>query len=310
MAGRRLLVVFLDGVGIGEADSDLNPFLAAELPRTRDLFGGIPTLDAPTLFQDGGVTAATVFPVDATLGHDGTPQSGTGQTSLLTGRNGPDLFGRHFGPWVPTALRPIVRDESFLRSAVDAGRDVGFLNAYPEGWPGPRGGRRIAGPPLAASGAGVLTRTHHELGRGEAVASEITNDGWIRHLGFDGLPRPTARDAGATLARLAAGHDLSLYAHYATDTAGHRGGMEGGVAALERVDAFLGGLVDARSEDLDVLICSDHGNIEDVRGGHTRNPSLGALIGRIARETDPADILDLTAIHRFVVNHPAVRPTT
>ncbi len=244
--------------------------------------------------------------MDAGLGVEGIPQSGTGQTSLLTGANGPELFGRHFGPWVPTTLRDRVRDESFLRTAVDAGLPTAFLNAYPSGWPGPRGGRRIAGPPLAAQGAGLLTRTHEELARGRAVASEITNGGWKRHFGLAELPEPTPEEAGRIAAHLAGSVRLSLFAHYSTDTAGHRGGMEGAIQALERVDAFLGGLLAARPDDLDLLICSDHGNLEDVTTGHTRNPSLGAVIGEGVRDFDAATLVDLTAIPSFVLGHVGV----
>jgi bisphosphoglycerate-independent phosphoglycerate mutase (AlkP superfamily) len=116
------------------------------------------------------------------------------------------------------------------------------------------------------------------------VASEIVNDGWRRWVGDDAVPSVTAREAGGVLARIAARHTLSLYAHYATDTAGHRGGMEGAVAALERVDAFLGGLLAHLPRDRHVLLVSDHGNVEDVRGGHTRNPALGLLAGPDAAE--------------------------
>ena len=40
--------------------------------------------------------------------------------------------------------------------------------------------------------------------------------------------------------------------------------MDAAVAALERVDAFLGGLVDALPADALLVIASDHGNVEDV----------------------------------------------
>lgn len=189
---------------------------------------------------------------------------------------------------------------------MDAGVPSAFLNAYPSGWPGPRGGRRIAGPPLAAQGAGLLTRTHVELGRREAVASEMTNAGWKHHFGLPDLPEPTAREAGRTAARLAGRARLSLFAHYSTDTAGHRGGMEGAIEALERVDAFLGGLLDERPDDLDLLICSDHGNLEDVTTGHTRNPSLGVVVGEGVRDFDPATLPDLTRIPAFVLRHAGV----
>jgi bisphosphoglycerate-independent phosphoglycerate mutase (AlkP superfamily) len=137
----------------------------------------------------------------------------------------------------------------------------------------------VAGPPLAARGAGLLTRHEEALAEGAAVTSEIVNEGWRRYLGHDRLPEVSEEEAGRNLAGIADGHDLTLYAHYATDTAGHRGGMDGGVAALERVDRFLSGVMAALSPETTVLIASDHGNLEDVRAEHTRNPALGVASG-------------------------------
>jgi hypothetical protein len=274
----RVLFIFLDGVGIGVDDPAVNPFVAAadELPTLLGLMGGaVPTLAAPRVHGPGGRS----LPLAATLGVDGTPQSGTGHAALLTGASAAEIFGRHFGPWTPVRLRPLVEERSVLRRAVDAGLRVTFANAYPRSWPGPGGGRRIAGPPLAARGAGVLDRHEDALAEGSAVASEILNDSWRRHLGHAHVPRISAEEAGRNLARISRGADLTLYAHYATDTAGHRRELDAAVAALRRVDRFLGGLRTALDADTLLLVASDHGNLEDVRVGHTRNPALGIVAG-------------------------------
>jgi 2,3-bisphosphoglycerate-independent phosphoglycerate mutase len=290
MSGRTVLL-FLDGVGIGPSDRAVNPFLRARLPTLSALLGGVPTLERP---RWSGERAACV-PLDATLGVEGLPQSGTGQTTLLTGVNAAQRFGRHFGPWTPVALRPLVEQESVLRRGIDQGRAVAFANAYPKGWPGER--RRLAAPPLAAAAAGLLDRHEEHLARGDAVASEILNTGWRDHLGFEELPEITAGDAGRALARVASAHQLTVYAHYATDIAGHRGGMDGAIRALERVDGFLEGYLSAAPADATMLIASDHGNIEDVTEGHTRNPALGVVIGEgaAARAGELASILDVAA---------------
>ena len=132
--------------------------------------------------------------------------------------------------------------------------------------------------------AGLLDRHEDALALGEAVASEIVNDGWRTHLGYTELPVIAADEAGRNLARLASGSRLTLFAHYATDYAGHRGGMEGAVAALELVDSFLEGLLGALPKDSLLMVTSDHGNIEDVRGGHTSNPAFALLHGPGAAE--------------------------
>lgn len=298
----RVLLVFVDGVGLGPDDPSSNPFLHARLPFLQELMGGMPLVrtTAPAHAERASLVA-----VDATLGHAGTPQSGTGQAALLTGVDAVALHGRHFGPWVPARLQQLVREENVLTRATAAGRRVAFANVYPEevlelagdgaGRPAPllpsdapargnRARRRApsfmrAGPPLAALGAGVLTRHTAALERGDAVASEITNEGWRHMLGRTSVPAIDAVAAGSNLAAIAAAHDLTLFAHYATDYAGHRRDMAGAVEALERLDAFLRGIVASLADDILLLMVSDHGNIEDVRTGHTRNPAVGLVVG-------------------------------
>ena len=281
----RVLIVFVDGVGLGSSDPALNPLAAADLPVLRRLLEGRAPVAEAAPFH--GVSASLVA-VDATLGVDGTPQSGTGHAALLTGEDAVRMFGRHQGPWVPTALRPMVAERSVLARAKTAGLAVAFANAYPEelveraaeeGVSGRRLGPLRAGPPLAALGAGVLTRHTAALERGDAVASEITNDGWIRHLGRTSLPRIESEAAGRNLARIAAAHDLTLFAHYTTDTVGHRGTFAEAVASMEKLDRFLGGVLEGGAGDLLTLVVSDHGNLEDPTVQHTRNPALGVVVG-------------------------------
>ncbi|HEV2149752.1 MAG TPA: hypothetical protein VGR37_20295, partial [Longimicrobiaceae bacterium] len=83
----RVLLVFLDGVGIGADDPSVNAFAAARLPRLRALLGG--RLPVREHLDGGGIVAegAVLVAADATLGVPGRPQSGTGQTALLTGVN-------------------------------------------------------------------------------------------------------------------------------------------------------------------------------------------------------------------------------
>jgi 2,3-bisphosphoglycerate-independent phosphoglycerate mutase len=296
--GEGVLLLFLDGVGIGPPDAALNPFLAARLPTLTGLLGGrLPTLERLRPRGESGGRQAACVPLDARLGVEGMPQSGTGQSTLLTGRNAAELFGRHFGPWVPVRLRPLVERESILRRAVDAGLDTAFANAYPAAWSGSGGGRWVAAPPLAARAAGLLNRDHEHLGRGEAVASEILNTSWKRHLGYDELPDVSAEEAGRTLGRVAGLHALTFFAHYRTDTVGHDGDMHACVRALERVDEFLAGVLTTLPERHHLFVCSDHGNLEDLsERGHTLNPAFGMLVGPDAhtRAESLASLLDVT----------------
>lgn len=291
----RVLFIFLDGVGIGLPDPDINPFFQAHLPSFRLLLGGdLPHLESPELV--GETTVA--FPLDATLGVEGLPQSGTGQTALLTGRNGPAIYGRHFGPWVPVRLRPLVERESFLARAVASGAKCAFANAYPKEFEATRWARYPAGPPLAAQGAGLMTRQAEALASGDALSSEIVNTPWRSHLGSSRIPAITPWKAGENLARITSKHHLTFFAHYATDHAGHRGKMPGAVESLELVDEFLAGTLAAIPPDTLLIISSDHGNVEDVTGGHTRNPTLAILSGPGAARyrEDLRDTTDLSSL--------------
>jgi 2,3-bisphosphoglycerate-independent phosphoglycerate mutase len=299
----RVLLLFVDGVGLGD-DAAWNPFLSASLPNLAELLDGLPVIGSTAPYHG---SRASLVGIDAGLGVSGTPQSGTGQATLLTGANAAVMHGRHFGPWVPAQLQQRVREESILARASAAGRSVAFANAYPEevlelagagraagvtpasAEAAPQGRSRVrrrapaflrAGPPLAALGAGVLDRHTAELARGDAVASEITNEGWRTGLGRTHLPVIDAPTAGYNLARIAAAHDFTLFAHYATDYAGHRRVMDDARQALERLDAFIGGVVAHMTTDTLLFVVSDHGNIEDIRTGHTRNAAIGLVAGR------------------------------
>ena len=68
--------------------------------------------------------------IDARLGVEGLPQSGTGQTTILTGINAAGAMGRHYGPWVSPSLKPIL-ERNVLKRVADAGGTVRLANYYP-----------------------------------------------------------------------------------------------------------------------------------------------------------------------------------
>jgi 2,3-bisphosphoglycerate-independent phosphoglycerate mutase len=282
-----VLFIFVDGLGLGPDRPDTNPVAAARLPIFEALLDGRRPLAEAAPFHGA---RASLVGLDASLGVPGTPQSGTGHATLLTGEDAVRRFGRHHGPWVPTALRPLVTDLSVLARVRGEGGRVAFANAYPEeltdrvrgGLAGVSGrllGPLRAGPPLAAIGAGALTRHTPALERGDAVASEITNEGWIERLGRTTLPVVSPEDAGRNLARIASVHDLTLFAHYTTDHVGHRGTHAEAVAVLERLDRFLGGVLETLPARATLVLASDHGNIEDGGRLHTLNPAVGLVAG-------------------------------
>ena len=78
--------------------------------------------------------------------------------------------------------------------------------------------------------------------------------------------------------------DLLLYEYFQTDKAGHRGTRTDVQEQLARYDAFLGAVLAGRPADVLVVLCSDHGNVEDATTTtHTRNPVPLAAWGPGAR---------------------------
>ena len=71
---KHVLIFFLDGVGLGEADPARNPFATAVLPHLTALFG-------PDWYLAGRgailTDKASLIPTDANLGLPGRPQSAT-----------------------------------------------------------------------------------------------------------------------------------------------------------------------------------------------------------------------------------------
>ena len=122
-------MIFLDGVGLGQPDPAVNPFLRARLPVLTEVLGGHALVMNGGPFDSG---QATLIPTDATLGIEGLPQSATGQTAILTGVNAAQELGHHWGPHPNEPLRQIIGRESIFKKLIEQEGQGAFANAYPE----------------------------------------------------------------------------------------------------------------------------------------------------------------------------------
>jgi hypothetical protein len=263
------LFVFLDGVGLGPPGPD-NPLSQVPMPQLCALLGG--PLAAPAGEPFATANGLTLQAVDACLGVAGLPQSATGQTSLFTGVNAQGRVGDHVTAYPTAALREIIAEYSVLKRAAEAGARVLFANAHSKRfWQMIRDGKRHLGAStLTALAAGAPIPTLADLAEGRAVLWDITHEIAASYLGYE-LPPVSAEEAGARLARLAGDYDLVLYESFLTDLAGHRRLEADWV--LARVDAFLGAVVAHRLPGTTLVVCSDHGNLEDATTkSHTLNP--------------------------------------
>ncbi len=288
-----VLMIFVDGVGIGDNNPATNPLARA---RTTHLRAACGRIEGPM-----SRAGALVVPTEAALGVAGLPQSATGQTALLTGINAARQVGRHVHGFCTRALAGILENRSLFARVSQGGGRATFANAYtPEFFRGER--RFLSVTTVAMRQAGLAFRGLGDLERGEAVYHDITNRG-LRERGY-GLPEISPEEAGRRLADLALSHDFTMYEHFQTDQAGHRRDMDRGVALLERLDFLVDAVLAASdSAELLVVVTSDHGNLEDLTTRtHTRNP-VPTLLWGAGREAVAAEIRTLTDIAPALLRH-------
>jgi len=279
MAIEAIIAVFLDGVGLGDNDITRNPFAAPN---------GTPFLTASLggnyLLRDtAGISTdhATLVGLDATLGVEGLPQSGTGQTTILTGKNAAAHLGRHDGPYPNAALKSLLATESIFRKLQFAGKPVAFANAYPNRFLNrlTRGTERLSANTRAALSAELKLRNGDDLRNGTAVSALLTNRYW-REWGYD-VPLLDGSAAGVQLARLSHNFSLTFFEVWHTDVVGHKQNAADAAALISLLDDFFAGIVGA--VDLRrtlVLVISDHGNLEDLSTRkHTVAPALCLAMG-------------------------------
>jgi 2,3-bisphosphoglycerate-independent phosphoglycerate mutase len=278
--------VFVDGVGAGIPDPDVNPLARGEFLLSRFADGSGAPLPA------GGRAGLA----DATLGVPGRPQSATGQTTILTGENAAAALGHHLLGYPNATLRALLAERSLFRVLAAAGRTAVFANAYPVaylralgidadgdpefGFPARRRARAAA-TTVAFAASGFRFRTWPDARAGAGLTHDLTG-ARASALGA-GLPRRTPEEAAAILVGLARGHDLALFEFFETDEAGHARSMERALDAIVRLDAFLRAIVAALGPDDALVVASDHGNVEDLSSrNHTRAPVPVLGFGRAA----------------------------
>lgn len=275
----RLLLVFVDGVGLAPASGD-NPWATVPTPGLTGLLGGPLTVEQCCLTAD-----LLLRSIDATLGVEGLPQSATGQAALFTGVNAAEMMGRHVTGLPGPRVRGLVESRNLFQLAAQKGFRSTFANAYTQSYLDSltAGRRRPSVTTCAMSSAGLAIRDLAGLERDQAISWDILRDRLAENLGRD-LPPVTAVQAGCQLAAIAGQHQLTVYETFITDLAGH--GRLGFTAAeaVSRIDGLVAGLVAERSPATTLLVTSDHGNLEDARHRrHTRNPVPLLVVGPLAR---------------------------
>ncbi len=292
------LFLFLDGVGLGAPDAAVNPFVAARTPFLENLLQGKLTKELGPFASEKVVFRH----LDAKLGFTGLPQSATGQTALLTGKNGAQIMNGHYGPYPGPTLKKELDQGTLFSDVLTTGKKAVLANLYPPGYfqAIETKQQRYNVPVYAALQAGLQLLRIDDYRAGKAVSADLTGSYLHKH---DATLLPfSAFEMGRRLALLAQHHDFTFFDAWLTDHAGHRWAFEKCVELVETLDAFLEGVVENLG-DVTLLITSDHGNLEDKSvKTHTRSDVPLLVLGKSPSHFASAtSLLDIAPKIREVV---------
>jgi 2,3-bisphosphoglycerate-independent phosphoglycerate mutase len=278
----RIAWLMLDGVGLRQPDdSDCNPLQQLDVPTLEKL--GITTF---RFTQDANLTTRAI---DANLEIPGLPQSGTGQTTILTGINAAQQIGFHHGPWVSPSLRPILEHNILKKIG-----DVRLANFYPLPYlESLKTGKRK----LNAIATSALSGGAKLEGESGLAISPLLR-------GFEQDSNPEQITAWAK-SFMASTSKITIFDLWWTDSVGHEMDLTEAQALVLRLELFCTTCLEYKDSETLFLITSDHGNFEDLRvKTHTRNPVPLAAVGTSAPLF--ASISSLTDIANAVLNTVAV----
>ena len=294
-------MVFLDGVGIGKRDYQFNPFFKYGFNTFEQIFGEIPSLENTRLVNE----QKFLFPTDANLGVEGLPQSGTGQASIFCGFNAPKFAGKHYGPYPFTTTIPKLQKDSLLVYYKEKFNSSYFANAYPKVFFDyvNSGRSRLSVTTLTCRLSGIRLNTVTDVRKGNALTAEITNERWNQRLGYK-LNVIKPKSAARRLLRISNNYKFTLYEYYLTDHLGHLRLSNEFEKLFSELDEFLFTLLnEVDSKRMTLIICSDHGNIEDLSiKTHTRNPSLTITAGKSAKQI-AEEVTDISQIKNAIIKY-------
>lgn len=278
MIKKRIMMVFVDGLGIGKNNPEINPLVKFKFDFFNFL-GSAPTLRNSKIFSKH----FSVIPVNATMGVEGLPQSGTGQTAIFCGFNASKFIGKHFGPYPYSTLKPLIQEKNIFIELERRNLKTYFSNAYPERFfEYLRNGRRtLSVTTFSYLAAGKKLNNVDKVLQKKALTAEITNQIWNSKLGYN-LPEVTPEKAGKRFHEISREYDFNLFEYFLTDYAGHSKDFNYAFEVLNTLSKFLIWIIESMNFNEETLIIiSDHGNIEDLSvKGHTRNPALGVFVGK------------------------------
>ncbi len=232
--------------------------------------------------------------IDARLGVDGLPQSGTGQATIFSGVNCALLAGRHYGPYPHSTSRSVLASAN-LYHKVGPNHSV-FANAYPERFFSMSKKRdRWSTTTRCCLEADIRIRTMEDLASGEAIAADLTGKGLAGIASSQVIPI-SQHESAQRIVNLCESNRLVVAEYFHSDKAGHKQNHEMAASCLNSIGAFFSGLMTQMDfSKMSIVVTSDHGNIEDLgTRSHTLNPVPLLVRGPAAAHFD--DVRDLTGV--------------
>jgi 2,3-bisphosphoglycerate-independent phosphoglycerate mutase len=287
MSHTSVILYFIDGLGIGTRGAH-NPLARIENIEPLAHFQG----ETATVFDDG---------IMASLGIEGRPQSASGQTTILTGVNAPQILGAHKQGFPNQTLRDVIAKHSiFLQLKNQSIEPNLFANAYTKQYFETHYKRWKSATTCAVEAAEMSFRMIPDLLGGFAIFHDFTNE-VLRERGVD-VPLISPQEAGQRLAKLAAAHRFTLYEHFLTDKIGHEQDFAWAERHLPKLAEMIRTVLrNINLETTTFILTSDHGNIEDLSvRNHTLNKVPTIVWGRNRYEISRR-IRDLTDITPIIV---------
>ena len=217
-------------------------------------------------------------PVAADLGIPGIPQSATGQTALFTGLNAAEIMGRHSQGFPGPTLRKVIQKQNLFASLMSRGLKVTFANSYARYTLKELAGLRMRSVTTVMTEASLgKVRNLDDLLDGNAVYHDLTRKSMPEEFNVTPvLPEEAAED----LAKIAEDNDFTLFEYFLTDRAGHKQDLNLLSTVLYEFSAFFMKLVECASNNLRIILISDHGNCEEPETKlHSENPVPFFLYG-------------------------------
>ncbi|HBM16734.1 MAG TPA: metalloenzyme [Lentisphaeria bacterium] len=271
---RKLIMIMVDGLGIPPESWE------------KSVFAKFCPSEFVNLFIDNSI------PLDAALGVEGLPQSATGQTALFTGRNASQIIGSHLSGFPGPRLKALLKENNIFLELIKRGHSAMFANSYA------RYPLDLVINTRFASVTSVMLSTFaqkalasEELLSGHAVFHDITRESIAEQ--FD-IPTITPTEGAGHLLNVSLKYDFILFEYFRTDMAGHSGDEEELRIVLKKFSTFLLEIYKNLPPDTGLLLCSDHGNCENIFSKqHTLNKVPLLLVNMEKPDPLPLSITDV-----------------